>query len=151
MNIEQQRYRESRIDPAGNPHIESSSWTEFRLSVPNDHSDASIVTFVDRVLVALTLVDVRAEYVSMHIWGVKRTQFVAIDDDGERFRKRHYNERLGWYEEVVSRRTVREEVVNRLSLPSSLTTDWGYGASVDESSTFAVTPRHQLEHDLRSR
>ncbi len=47
--------------------------------------------------------------------GATRTQFIAIDDNEEVFRKQHYDKRLGWHESTVSRRAVREDLSTRLT------------------------------------
>ena len=70
-------------------------WADLELMIPNDRSQLSIVSFVECVLMELTHEEVGAEYVSTNVWGAKRTQFIAIGDNGEMFRKRHYDERLG--------------------------------------------------------
>ena len=121
-----------------------SPWSDLHLSVPNTRSGESIVSFVECTLVELTHEAVGAEYVSSNVWGVKRTQFIAVDDFGETFQKRHYDERLGWHEQTISRQDVREELMNRLSRSSSLATNQSHGAPVDEPDTFAVKARHQL-------
>ena len=76
---------------------------------------------------------------------MKRTQFIAVDAFGETFRKRHYDEQLDWHEQTSSRQNVREELMNRLSRPSSLTTNRSHGAPVDERDTFTL----RLDFDFR--
>jgi len=127
--------------------IEQSSeapWADLELTVPNDRSQLSIVSFVECVLVELTHEEVGAEYVSANVWGAKRTQFIAIDDNGEMFRKRHYDDRLGWHVSTVSRRAVREDLITRLTRTSSLTTDRSHDVPVDNPDTFSVKPARKL-------
>jgi len=35
--------------------------------------------------------------------GTKRTQYVAVDDVGQQFQKRHFDSRVGWHETTISR------------------------------------------------
>jgi hypothetical protein len=152
MHSERQHHRDRRIDRApADPNASASSWSDLHLTVPNDRSSASIVTFVECALVELTHEDVGAEYRSSNVWGEKKTQYIAADPTGETFRKRHYDERLGWHEQTISRQDVREELVNRLSQSSSLATNRSHDASVDESDTFAVKARQRLQRERRSR
>jgi hypothetical protein len=74
---------------------------------------------------------------------VKRTQFIAINDVGERFQKRYFDERLGWHETTVSRGAVRDELVNRLSRPS-LDSDVGQNGVVGNQDKFQVMPVRDL-------
>ncbi|MDF9747895.1 hypothetical protein [Natrinema salsiterrestre] len=92
----------------------------------------------------LTHEEVGAEYVSANVWGAKRTQFIAIDDNGEMFRKRHYDDRLGWHESTISRRAVREDLITRFTRTSSLTTDRSHDVPVDNPDTFSVKPARKL-------
>jgi hypothetical protein len=87
--------------------------------------------------------DVGAEFVSTSVAGVKRTQFIAVDDIGQRFKKRYFDERLGWHETTVSREAVREELVNRLSR-SSLGSGVGEHGVVDDQDKFQVMPVPEL-------
>jgi hypothetical protein len=128
--------------------IEQSSdapWADLELMVPNERSQLSIVSFVECVLVELTHEEVGAEYVSTNVWGAKRTQFIPIDDNGEMFRKRHYDERLGWHESTVSRRAVREDLITRLTRSSSQSTDRSHDVPVNNPDTFSVKPARKLQ------
>lgn len=152
MHSERQHQRDRGIDRASTHHDASRSpWSDLRLSVPNTRNSEAIVSFVECTLVELTHEDVGAEYISSNVWGMKRTQFIVADDVGERFQKRHYDGRLGWHEQRISREDVREELVNRLSRPSSLAANQSHGASVDEPDTFAVKGLQELQHETRSR
>jgi hypothetical protein len=128
--------------------IEQSSdepWADLELTVPNERSQLSIVSFVECVLVELTHEEVGAEYVSTNVWRAKRTQFIPIDDNGEMFRKRHYDERLGWHESTVSRRAVREDLITRLTRSSSQATDRSHDVPVNNPDTFSVKPARKLQ------
>ncbi|WP_218927225.1 hypothetical protein [Halosimplex rubrum] len=95
----------------------------------------------------LTHEEVGAEYVSANVWGAKRTQFIAVDDVGETFQKRHYDERLGWHESTVSRQAVREELITRLTRSSSLASDRSHDTPVDGADTFSVKPARALRRN----
>ncbi|WP_058827927.1 hypothetical protein [Haloferax sp. Q22] len=135
---EQQRSRLSS-EQAEQPSDEP--WADLELSLPHGRSPTGIVSFIERVLVELTYEDVGAEFVSTSVAGVKRTQFVAVDDIGQRFKKRYFDERLGWHETTVSREAVREELVNRLS---KLPLDRIDETSNTDPDTFRVVPIHQF-------
>ena len=137
---EQQRSRhpsEHTEQPSGEP------WTDLELTLPHNRSPTGIVSFVECALVELTHEDVGAEFVSTSVAGVKRTQFIAVDDVGQRFKKRYFDERLGWHETTVSRKAVREELVNRLSR-SSLGSDVGQHGVVDDQDKFKMMPIREL-------
>jgi len=51
--------------------------------------------------------------------GTKRTQYVAVDDVGQQFQKRHFDSRLGWHETTVPRETVRDELITQLTRSAS--------------------------------
>ncbi len=124
--------------------IEQSSeepWADLELTLPHDRSPTGIVSFVECALVELTHEEVGAEFVSTSVVGVKRTQFIAVDDVGEKFQKRYFDERLGWHETTVSREAVRDELVNRLSQSSSDRTNEMPNGDPD---TFRVKPVHQF-------
>jgi len=136
---QQSRLRGEQIEqPSEEP------WADLELTIPNDRSQISIVSLVECVLVELTHEEVGAEYVSANVWGAKRTQFIAIDDVGETFQKRHYGERLGWHESTVSRRAVREDLITRLTRSASLATDRSHDVPVDDPDTFTVKPARKL-------
>jgi len=102
---------------------------DLELTPPHDGSPTAIISIVECALVELTHEDVGAEFVSTSLAGVKRTQFIAVDDGGQRFQKRYVDERLGWYETTVSREAVREELVNRRRQQPSLAGETGRAAS----------------------
>ncbi|MDQ2051642.1 hypothetical protein RBH26_14275 [Natronolimnohabitans sp. A-GB9] len=151
MTSERQHPRDRGIDrvPAHRQSTEPP-WSGLELRVPNDRSRESLVSFVECVLVELTHADVGAEYRSSNIWGVKLTQYIAADTVGERFKKRHYDERLGWHEQTIPRQDVREELINRLSRPVSLATNQSHTHPVEEPDTFRVNPTWQLRTGRRT-
>lgn len=145
MHSERQHQRDRRIDRApADLNASASPWSDLRLHVPNDRSGASIVTFVECVLVELTHEDVGAEYHSSNMWEAKRTQFIAVDDVGETFQKRHYDERFGWHETTISRQAVRDDLINRLTSTAPLATTRSHPTTVDEPDTFRVKAMRQL-------
>ncbi|EMA07928.1 hypothetical protein C438_02367 [Haloferax denitrificans ATCC 35960] len=72
---------------------------------------------------------------------MKRTQFIAVDDVGQRFQKRYFDDRLGWHETIVSRGAVRNELVSRLS---RLSLDRIDEPPNGEPDTFRVMSLHQF-------
>lgn len=94
-----------------------------QLSVPNDRSTTSILSFVEWALVELTHGNIGAEYRSSHLWGQKRTQYTVVASNGEFFLKRHYNARLGWHTKTLRREELRTELVSRLSRSRPETSD----------------------------
>ncbi len=115
-----------------------------QLSIPNDRSITSILSFVEWALVELTHEDVGAEIVSTSVAGVKRTQYIAIDDVGQRFQKRYFDERLGRHETTVSRETVCDELVSRLTHQSSLGGEVGQNDVDGGQDSFCVKPAREL-------
>jgi len=151
MHSERQHQRDRGIDrePA-KPNASTSPWSDLHLSVPNDRSNTSIVTFVECVLVELTHEHVGAEYRSSNVWGEKKAQYIATDTAGETFTKRHFDERLGWHEQTIPREKVRDNLVNRLTRAVSLATNRRYAAPVDEPDTVRVKPLRQLQKDSQT-
>ncbi|QCC57161.1 hypothetical protein NP511_22270 (plasmid) [Natrinema thermotolerans] len=150
MTTERQHPRDRGIDRTPTHRQPSKQpWSDLELRVPNDRSRESLVSFVECVLVELTHADVGAEYRSSNVWGVKLTQYIAADTVGERFEKLHYDERLGWHKQMMSRQDVRDELINRLARPASLATNQSHPHSVEEPDTFRVKPTWQLRMDRR--
>ncbi|POG55160.1 hypothetical protein [Haloferax marisrubri] len=135
---EQQR---SRLSGEHTEQPSDEPWADLDLTLPHNRSPTGIVSVVECVLVELTHEDVGAEFVSTSVAGTKRTQFIAVDDIGQRFKKRYFDERLGWHETTVSREAVREELVNRLSRLSLDRIDEPPNAEPD---TFRVMSLHQF-------
>ena len=140
MSLEHEQQR-SRLSGEQTEQPSEEPWADLELTLPHNRSPTAILSFVECALVELTHEDVGAEYVSTSIAGVNRTLFIAVDDVGQRFKKRHYDERLGWHETTVSRKTVRDELVNRLSQSSSDQTNETPNTDPD---TFCVKPTHKL-------
>ncbi|TMT79095.1 hypothetical protein E2L06_19960 [Haloterrigena sp. H1] len=150
MTTERQHPQDRGIDRTPtHRHPSKPPWSGLELRVPNDRSRESLISFVECVLVELTHADVGAEYRSSNVWGVKLTQYIAADTVGERFEKRHYDERLGWHEQTISRQDVRDELINRLARAASLATNQSHSHPVDEPDTFRVKPMWQLRTDRR--
>ena len=133
-----------QLNPNQTDYTTDPPWADLELTVPNDRSPISIVSFVECVLVELTHEPVAAEYVSSEIWGEKRTQFFAVDDSGERFQKRYSDDRLGGHNTLLSRRRVRTELINRLSR-ETVGMKQGSKESVDEQDSFCVRPLRELK------
>ena len=151
MTTERQHPRDRGIDwTPTHRHPSKQPWSNLELRVPNDRSRESLISFVECVLVELTHADVGAEYRSSNVWGVKLTQYIAADTVGERFKKRHYDERLGWHEQTISRQDVRDELINRLERPASLATNQSHSDPVEEPDTFRVKPTWQLRTGRRT-
>ncbi|RDZ45247.1 hypothetical protein C5B91_18165 [Haloferax sp. Atlit-10N] len=140
-DYEQQR---SRLHSEHTEQPSDEPWTDLELTLPHGRSPTGIVSVVECALVELTHEDVGAEFVSTSVAGVKRTQFIAVDDVGEQFQKRYFDERLGWHETIVSREAVREELVNRLTQRSSLGSGVGQHGVVDDQDKFQVMPVPEL-------
>ncbi len=138
---EQQRSRlhgEQTEQPSDEP------WTDLELTIPHNRSPTAIVSLVECALVELTHEDVGAEFVSTSVAGEKRTQYIAIDDVGQRFQKRYFDERLGRHETTVSRETVRDELVSRLTHQSSLGGEVGQNGVDGGQDSFCVKPAREL-------
>jgi hypothetical protein len=140
--------RTTQIDTADhattNPDSEAP-WSDLEVAIPNDRDHASLVALVECALIELTHEHVGAVVVAHQVWGTKRTQYVAVDDIGEQFQKRHSDARLGWHETTVPRETVRDELITQLTRsPSTPAEQSGEGAA-SEPDTFVVKPVRELE------
>ena len=143
MSSEHEQQR-SRLPSEHTEQPSEEPWTDLELTLPHNRSPTGIVSFVECALVELTHEDVGAEFVSTSVAGVERTQFVAVDDIGQRFKKRYFDERLGWHETTVSREAVRDELVNRLAQRPSLGGDVSQHGVVDDQDKFQVMPVWEL-------
>ena len=121
----------------------TSRETRRHLSVPNDRSRVSIVSYVEWVLIELTHDSLAAEYRSSHLWGTKCTQYTAENSRGEAFSKRHYDARVGWHTETLVREELRTELVNRLSRSRPETSDPDLDATC-RCDRFVLKPIRQL-------
>jgi hypothetical protein len=117
--------------------------TRRHLSVPNDRSRVSVVSYVEWVLIELTHEGLAAEYRSSHLWGTRRTQYAAENSRGEVFSKHHYDARLGWHTETLVREELRAELVNRLSRSRPETSDPDLDAMC-RCDRFVLKPIRQL-------
>ena len=138
-NSSKQHPKSNQIDCPSDP-----SWADLELTVPNDESPLSIVSFVESVLVELTHEPVAGEYVSSHIWGKKRTRYFAVDGSGEHFEKRYSDDLLGSHTTLLTRRRVRTELINQLSR-DTVTTTGRFNERADEPDSFRVRPLRELE------
>jgi len=120
-------------------------WADLEVGIPNDRDHASLVALVECALVELTHEHVGAAVVAQQVWGAKRTQYVAVDDIGEQFQKRHFDSRLGWHETTVPRETVRDELITQLTRSAASPPERTRGAAVSESATFTVKPVRELQ------
>ncbi|MFD1687465.1 hypothetical protein [Halobellus litoreus] len=143
MSSEREQQR-SRLHGEQTEQPSDEPWTDLELTIPHNRSPTSIVSFVECVLVELTHEDVGAEVVSTSVAGVKRTQFIVVDGTGQRFQKRYFDERLGRHETTVSRETVRDELVSRLTHQSSLGGEVGQNDVDGSQDRFCVKPAREL-------
>lgn len=137
--VSESTYDEQTAHRESNSPKPDAPWAEIELPVPNNRSHASVVALVECTLVELTHEPVGAEYVAPNAWGTKRTQYIAVDDVGETFRKQHFDERLGWHETTVSRQDVRDELINRLTRSTSSTAE-SCDVPATDRDTFTVKP-----------
>jgi len=77
--------------------------------------------------------------------GTKRTQYVAVDDVGEQFQKRHFDSRLGWHETTVPRETVRDGLITQLTRSPSTPVERSGEGAASEPDTFTVKPVRELQ------
>ncbi|APX00283.1 hypothetical protein CHINAEXTREME_21010 (plasmid) [Halobiforma lacisalsi AJ5] len=123
---------------------DKAPWGDLEMTVPTDRDHASVVALVECALVELTHETVGAVFISRQVGRSTRTQYVAADDVGEQFQKRHFDDRLGWHETTVPRRTVRDELITQLTRsPSTPAKRSGEGAA-SEPDTFVVKPVREL-------
>ena len=123
---------------------EEAPWADLEVTMPTDRDYASLVALVECALVELTHEHVGAVIVAYQVWGTKRTQYVASDDIGQQFQKRHFDSRLGWDETFVSRETVRDELITQLTRSTSPPADTQEPAA-SESNTFSVKSVRELQ------
>ena len=77
--------------------------------------------------------------------GTNRTQYVAVDDVGKQFQKRHFDVRLGWHRTTVPRETVRDELVTQLTWSAASQAELTREAAASEPDTFTVKPVRELQ------
>nr|WP_242492896.1 hypothetical protein [Halogeometricum borinquense] len=83
-------------------------------------------------------------FVSRQVGRSTRTQYVARDDVGEQFQKRHFDDRLGWHETTVPRRTVRDEFITQLTRSPSTPAERSGEGAASEPDIFVVKPVREL-------
>jgi len=123
-------------------------WANLELTLPHNRSPTAIVSLVECALVELTHEDVGAEYVSTSSVGVKRTQFISVDDVGETFQKRHFDDRLGWQKTIVSRKRVRDELITRLTRSASVLSGESRDGEEADSGFFTIKSTGELQRHL---
>lgn len=70
----------------------------------------------------------------------KRTQYIAVDDTGKWFRKPLFDDRLGRHETTVTRRDIRENLINRLTRSPSHVKGSPVDAVIDEGWADITAP-----------
>jgi hypothetical protein len=120
-------------------------WADLQVAIPNDRDHASLVALVECALVEVTHEQVGAVVVAQQVWGTKRTQYVAVDDVGEQFQKRHFDSRLGWHETTVPRETVRDGLITQLTRSPSTPVERSGEGAASEPDTFTVKPVRELQ------
>ncbi|WP_336022643.1 hypothetical protein [Halobellus salinisoli] len=100
-------------------------WADLEVVVPTDRDHASVV--------------------ARQVGRSTRTQYVAADDVGEQFQKRHFDDRLGWNETSVPRRTVRDDLITQLTRSPSTPAERSGERAASEPDTFVVKPVRDLQ------
>ncbi|WP_435065376.1 hypothetical protein [Halobaculum sp. EA56] len=140
----EQRSRERAADHAASTPDDEAPWADLEMAVPTDRDHASVVALVECALVELTHETVGAVFISRQVGRSTRTQYVARDDVGEQFQKRRFDDRLGWHETTVPRRTVRDELITKLTRSPSASADQSGERAASEPDTFVVKPVREL-------
>jgi hypothetical protein len=141
----EQRRKTRAADHAGTTPDDEAPWADLEMAVPTDRDHASVVALVECALVELTHEAVGAVFVSRQVGRSSRTQYVARDDVGDQFQKRHFDDRLGWHETTVPRRTVRDELITQLTGSSSTSTERAGEEAASEPDSFVVKPVRELQ------
>ena len=139
-----QRSKSRVAHQAGTTADGEAPWADLKMAVPTDRDHASVVALVECALVELTHETVGAVFISRLVGQSTRTQYVAADDVGEQFQKRHFDDRLGWHETTVPRRTVRDELITQLTRSASTSTERSGEKATSEPDTFVVKPVREL-------
>jgi len=114
------------------------------MTVPTDRNHASVVALVECALVEVTHEAVGAVFVSRQVGRSSRTQYVARDNVGDQFQKRHFDDRLGWHETTIPRRTVPDELITQLTRSPSTPVERSGEGVASEPDTFVVKPVREL-------
>jgi len=136
----EQRSKTRAAHQAGTTPDGQAPWEDIEVTVPTDRDHASVVALVECALVELTHETVGAVFIFRQVGRSTRTQYVAVDDVGEQFQKRHFDDRLGWHETTVPRRTVRDELITQLTQPAEQAGE----EAASEPDTFVVKPVREL-------
>ena len=78
------------------------------------------------------------------MWGPVWTQYLPTETGETGFRKRHYDERLGWVGGPIPRAGVRTELIDHLTREVSKTANRSHGQPVDVADRFQVQPVAEL-------
>ena len=140
----EQRRKTRAAHHAGTTTDGEAPWADLEMTVPTDRDHASVVALVECALVELTHDTVGAVFISRQVGRSTRTQYVAADDVGEQFQKRRFDDRLGWHETTIPRRTVRDELITQLTGSSSTSTERSGEKATSEPDTFVVKPVREL-------
>ncbi len=140
----EQRSRERAADHAASTPDDEAPWADLEMTVPTDRDHASVVALVECALVELTHETVGAVFVAHQVGRSTRTQYVAADDVGEQFQKRHFDDRLGWHETTVPRRAVRDELITQLSRSASTAAERSGEGAASDPDIFVVKPVREL-------
>ncbi|ELZ62213.1 MULTISPECIES: hypothetical protein [Halorubrum] len=136
----EQRSKTRAAHQAGTTPDGQAPWEDIEVTVPTDRDHTSVVALVECALVELTHEAVGAVFISRQVGRSTRTQYVAGDDVGEQFQKRYFDDRLGWHETTISRRTVRDELITQLTRPAEQADE----EAASEPDTFVVKPVREL-------
>ncbi|WP_115891670.1 hypothetical protein [Haloferax sp. Atlit-48N] len=140
-----ERHSETRsVHQVGTIPDGEAPWTDLEVTVPTERDHASVVALVECALVELTHEAVGAVFVSRQVGRSTRTQYVAGDDVGEQFQKRHFDDRLGWHETTIPRGTVRDEFITQFTRSPSTSAERSGEGATSESDTFVVKPVQDL-------
>ncbi|TKX84677.1 hypothetical protein EXE43_17640 [Halorubrum sp. SS5] len=120
-------------------------WADLEMTVPTDRDHASVVALVACALVELTHEAVGAVFVAHQVGRATRTQYGAVDDVGEQFQKRHFDDRLGWHETTIPRRDVRDELITQLSRSVSTAAERAADRAASGPNAFVVKPVRALQ------
>ncbi|WP_225336275.1 hypothetical protein [Halomicrobium urmianum] len=124
---------------------DEAPWADLEVTVPTDRDHASVIALVECTLVELTHEAVGAVFVSRQVGWETRTQYVSVDDVGEQFQKRHYDDRLGWHETTVPRQIIRDELITQLTRSASVPAERSAKGPTSEPDTFVVKPVRELQ------
>ena len=143
MASEQRSKRREGHQAASTPNGEAP-WADLEMAVPTDRDHASVVALVECALVELTHEAVGAVFVARQVGRLTRTQYVAGDDVGEQFQKRHFDDRMGWHETTIPRRAARDELITQLSRSASTAAERSGEGAASGPDIFVVKPVREL-------